>query len=135
MLGLGVTLDTSSLCLLLDYDLGSRHPLRMFTEELHHGTVRDWDGRLHETRCSFLEPSAMRFVKPSRVFEHDEELRASLRRRDIEGIIHFSYPFATYARAGARLAEGCLAAGEALPWFGSQITGRFEAAQLQHVKL
>jgi len=119
MLGLGVTLDTTSLCLLLDYDLGERHPAPMFTRELQRGAVRDWNGREHETWCSFLDPSAMRFVKPSRVFDRDKELRARVRRLDIEGIIHFAYPYKAYERSAMRAAEECLAAGEPLPWFST----------------
>jgi aminoglycoside N3'-acetyltransferase len=116
ILGLGVTPDTSSLCLTMDSHLGESHPTPIYTPEPQRGMVRDWEGRLRETWTRFILPEALRCMKPSRVFEEDAALRATMRRRDHNEAIHFAYPFARYADSALRQAKARIASGRPLPW-------------------
>jgi aminoglycoside N3'-acetyltransferase len=116
MLGLGVTLNTTSLALIPDLLLGPRHPHRVFTDEPQSATVIDAEGSARVTRSFWLLPEVVRLIKPSAVFELSESLTGRTRRADVGDTIHFAYRFEDYCSEAMRLAGEALAEGHPLPW-------------------
>jgi aminoglycoside N3'-acetyltransferase len=115
MLGLGVTLNTTSLALLTDFQLGSRHPHRVFTETPQRATVTDHDGKAVATRSFWLLPEVVRRIKPAAVLESPRSAHA-VRRMDQGTTVNFCYPFGSYHREAMRLAAEATATGQPLPW-------------------
>ena len=105
LVGLGVTLDTTSFSPVVDYLLGDRHPTPIFEPELKRGTIVDWDGRTREMEVCDPYPAAGRWMKPSRVFEESPTLRNALRQRDHDGMRHFAYRFAPFLKAASAQAR------------------------------
>jgi aminoglycoside N3'-acetyltransferase len=116
ILGLGVTLNTTSLALIPDYVLGARHTQRVFTQERQRGVVRDYEGREIETLSYWLLPDVVRLVKPSALIEESERLRQEVLRADEGTTIHFSYPYRVYHEEALRLGEEAVRAGRPVPW-------------------
>jgi aminoglycoside 3-N-acetyltransferase len=117
ILGLGVTLNTTSLAPLVDFALGRDHPHRVFTDAPASGTVITADGRKNETRSFTLLPAAVRVIKPANVFAQSTHLRLAMRRADESNAIQFAYPYAAYHAEALELGRAAAASGRGVPWF------------------
>jgi len=116
ILGLGVSLNTTSLALIADYQLGDAHPHRVFTDEPKSGLVIDSIGERIWTKSYWLLPEVVRLIKPSALFELSPWLREATARADHEDTIHFCYPYANYHAEALRLGRLAAQQGEPLPW-------------------
>lgn len=116
ILGLGVTLNTTSLALIPDYVLGERHTQRVFTNEPQRGVVRDHEGKEIETYSYWLLPDVVRLVKPGALIEESERLQQVVLRADEGSTIHFSYPYKVYHEEALRLGEEAVRAQQPVPW-------------------
>jgi hypothetical protein len=116
ILGLGVTLNTTSLAPIADYQLGIRHTQRVFTEEPQVGTIIDGKGQKLQIGSFSLMPEAVRQMKPSIVFDRSAALRDAMRRVDEGGTIQFAYPFEVYHAEAVRLGGAACARGSRVPW-------------------
>jgi aminoglycoside N3'-acetyltransferase len=116
ILGLGVSLNTTSLAPVADYALGDRHPHKVFTDAPQKGVVVTEDGTLTDTYSFWLLPEVVRLIKPSVVIEESQLLRDSVRRADEGSNINFSYPYNIYHAEALRLGEQARADGQPVPW-------------------
>ena len=120
LIGLGVSLNTSSLAHLPDFDLGDICPLNVMTDQPIDGTVIDMEGISHTTRTQIVCGDLIGNFRPSALFEHDEALRRSLVCRNVDGGLFFSYPVRQYHRTGVEVGRAFLSAGYLPPWLGGQ---------------
>jgi aminoglycoside 3-N-acetyltransferase len=118
--GLGVSLNTSSVSHLPDYDLASICHLKIFTEQPIDGEVTDCDGRHIKTRTTIVRPEVMARYRPSALFEHCPALRAQLVSVQREKALFFSYPIDLYHREGVSIGRQFLGAGRLPPWLGAE---------------
>ena len=116
ILGLGVSLNTTSLALVPDYALGQDHPQELFTDKPQLGTLIDYHGKEIVTRSIWLLPEVVRQIKPSVLIEESRKLRDSVLRADRGSTINFSYPFSSYYEEAIRLGREAGAANQAVPW-------------------
>jgi aminoglycoside N3'-acetyltransferase len=116
ILGLGVSLNTTSLAPVADYALGAQHTQKVFTNQPEKGTVIDHDGIRTDTYNFWLQPEVVRLIKPSVLIEQSDELQASVLRADKDSNINFSYPYSVYHREAVRLGREACAQGHAVPW-------------------
>jgi aminoglycoside N3'-acetyltransferase len=116
ILGLGVSLNTTSLAHLADYALRGCHPQQVFSNELQSGVIIDYRGTPIETRSYRLLPEVARLVKPEKVIENSPELRRVIRRADEGDTIQFSYPYQVYHQEAVRLGEQACADKKKVPW-------------------
>jgi aminoglycoside N3'-acetyltransferase len=116
IVGLGVSLNTSSLALVADDAFGDRHVQAVFTGTPESGVVIDEDGRRIETHSYWLLPEVVRVIKPSSLIAASPRLMAAMRRVDRGTTIHFSYAYADYHQEALRLGEEAIAAGRPMPW-------------------
>jgi aminoglycoside N3'-acetyltransferase len=118
LVGLGVSLNTSSVSHLPDYDLASICPLEIFTEEPIDGEVIDCNGRHLKTRTTIVRPEVMAHYRPSATFEHCPALRAQLAFVQRDKASFFSYPIDLYHREGVSIGRQFLGSGQLPPWLG-----------------
>lgn len=116
ILGLGVSLNTTSLALIPDYALGARHSQQVFTETPQTGVVIDERGGEIETRSFWLLPDIVRLIKPGILIEQSAKLREAILRADEGETINFSYPYGVYHHEALRLGEEACTHHEAVPW-------------------
>jgi hypothetical protein len=116
VLGLGVSLNTSSLAPIVDYCLGHRHPHSVFTAEPEVGVVIDHDGTTIDSRSHWLLPEVVRLIKPSALIEASSRLGDAIHRADEGTTVHFSYRYQAYHEEGMRLGEEAIAKGQPVPW-------------------
>ncbi|HYY56367.1 MAG TPA: AAC(3) family N-acetyltransferase [Pyrinomonadaceae bacterium] len=116
ILGLGVSLNTTSLAPVPDYALGEQHSQRVFTDEPQKGAVVDHEGTTIETHSFWLLPEVVRLIKPSVLIEESAELRRSVLRADEGENINFSYPYGVYHSEALRLGAQACADGQPVPW-------------------
>jgi aminoglycoside N3'-acetyltransferase len=116
ILGLGVTLNTTSLAPVVDHELGLRHTQVLFSDTVQEGVVIDHRGQRLVTRSLWLLPEVVRNIKPSAVFSQSAALRAVLRRADRGDVIQFAYPFKAYFAAGIELGLEASTRGDRMPW-------------------
>lgn len=116
ILGLGVSLNTTSLALVADYGLGQEHTQQVFTDEPQRGEVVTRDGTRIETYSFWLLPEVVRLIKPGVLIEESENLRGTLLRADVDENINFSYPYGAYHREALQMGREACAAGVAVPW-------------------
>lgn len=96
LLGLGVTLNTSSLCPVVDWELGEAHPQEVFTAaQVPIHTILLDRSRLSASAYT-MSPDAVRLMNPQAMFNISEKLKSTLIFRDIEGDFFFSYPSQVY---------------------------------------
>lgn len=112
ILGLGVTLNTTSLAFVPDHALGNSAHL---TPDLRVGRVRDERGQAHLTRSYWVLPQAVQQVKPAQVFSSG--LTPWLRRRDHGEVIQFCYRYADYHQQALVAGRLCLEQGLPFPWW------------------
>ena len=116
ILGLGVTLNTTSLALVADYALGDRHPHCVFSAEPQSGIVVDYNGRAIETKSYRLLPEVVRLIKPEKVIENSPLLRRLTKRVDEGETIQFSYPYHIYHQEAVRLGDQAYKSNTKVPW-------------------
>ncbi|MEQ1908689.1 MAG: AAC(3) family N-acetyltransferase [Vicinamibacterales bacterium] len=116
ILGLGVTLNTTSLAPIVDHELGDRHTQRILSADLEEGVVVDTEGRRIVTRAYWLLPEVVRLIAPSEVFDRAQGLDGRLRRVDEGATIQFAYPFQAYFVSAMRLGTDAAVQGERMPW-------------------
>jgi hypothetical protein len=116
VLGLGVSLNTSSLAPVVDQELGGRHTQAVFSETPEEGVVIDRDGRRMVTRGYWLLPDVVRLIEPSRVIERTDGLEGRMLQASHEDAIHFAYVFRDYLECALRLAAPVVADGRRVPW-------------------
>lgn len=109
ILGLGVTLNTTSLAFLPDYELANK---RYVTAEPRRGPAIDQEGKQVETWSHWVLPDSVRYVKPEAVCG---EGFSALRRHDHEGVIQFAYPYQAYHQRALALSVP----GKISPWWES----------------
>lgn len=107
ILGLGVTLNTTSLAFLPDFELSNR---TFVTAEPRRGPVVDRSGRSVETWSYWVLPESVRYVKPETICGEGFE---AVRRHDHEGVIQFAYPYGAYHQRALSLS----APGQRSPWW------------------
>lgn len=111
ILGLGVTLNTTSLAFLPDFELGNR---AFVTPEPRRGPVVDEQGRLLESWSYWVLPESVRYVKPETVCGQGFE---AMRRHDHDGVIQFAYPYQAYHERALSLGRAAQTAGRPSPWW------------------
>jgi aminoglycoside N3'-acetyltransferase len=116
ILGLGVTLNTSSLALLADFALGDDHPHAVFSDVPQTGVVIDHAGNRVDVRAYWLRPEVVRLIKPGALVEASDRFRAAVRRADEGETIQFCYPYAAYHEEAVRLGREAAARGQPVPW-------------------
>jgi aminoglycoside N3'-acetyltransferase len=116
IVGLGVTLNTTSVAPVADWHIGAEHHCNVFTDAPVPGLVIDQAGELHRPNVVTMRSEAVRDIKPSRILA--ERLRPAI---DFPffveaGNMFFSYRARLYhdlALAEARIA---LREGRSVPW-------------------
>ena len=116
LLGLGVTLNTSSLCPVVDRELGEDHTQQVFTASPVHIPVVLADGRQILTKTFTMTPMAVRHMNPSVLFRTCPELGEELIFLDCDGDFYFSYPSQAYHQAALRTGKMAIKHGQPVPW-------------------
>jgi hypothetical protein len=116
ILGLGVTLNTTSLAPVVDHELGDEHTQAILSDRLEEGVVVDETGRRTLTRSYWLLPEVVRLIKPERVCSSTGALGGAIRRADHEGTIQFAYPFEAYFTRALALGRAAAAEQQPMPW-------------------
>jgi len=116
IVGLGVSLNTTSLAPVVDFVMGSRHPQRVFSESKQEGLVIDEHGREIITRTFWLLPEVVRTIKPSEVLTRSNGLEGRLRRADEGDTIHFAYAFGDYLEQALQLGDDSVRRVTRVPW-------------------
>lgn len=106
ILGLGVTLNTTSLAFLPDFELNNR---TFVTPEPRRGPVIDREGRSLDTWSYWVRPESVRYVKPEAVCGQGFQ---AMRRLDQQGVIQFAYPYQAYHNRALSLSSG-----QRSPWW------------------
>jgi len=119
VVGLGVSLNTSSLSHLPDYAFESAYPFPIFSLAPITGRIRRATGRVIETRTFIVPGEIMRNYKPSALFAASEKLSAAVRRADVGTTIRFAYPLRTYYEEGLRVGGRALHEGRLPPWLNA----------------
>ncbi len=131
VLGLGVSLNTTSLAPVVDYQLGDRHPQLVFSRDPEEGVVIDEDGRAIVTQSYVLLPEVVRLIQPSEVIARSRGLGGRFRRTDVGDAIHFAYRATDYTNAALMLAAEPVARRTRLPWLERYPVMRGAAASVE----
>ena len=116
ILGLGVTLNTTSLAPIVDFVLGIDHTQQVFTQQPQVGRIIDFDGEPGETASYWLLPDVVRNIKPEATFQESEQLRDETMRADYGDTIHFSYPYRVYFDEALYLGKLAIEQQTSVPW-------------------
>lgn len=116
IIGFGVTLNTTSLCPIVDYDLGLEHTQYVFTKERIKAKVIDVTGKEVVCATFTMLPEAVRYIQPSKVFEKSQALRERLIYVDLQGSFFFSYDFSDYYNAAIKLGYKAIRMKQKVPW-------------------
>jgi aminoglycoside N3'-acetyltransferase len=117
VVGLGVTLNTTSIAPVTDFRLGEPHRCNVFTSGPVPGVVVDLAGVIHYPAVTTMRPEAVRDMKPSVV------LADRLRPGDDfpflieEGNFFFSYAARLYHETALIEAQEAHRKGVSVPWF------------------
>lgn len=120
VVGLGVSLNTSSLAHLPDYELEDEYPFKVFSDAPITGDVINHEGRLIKTETYIVKPEVMAHYKPGNLFGLSPLLQRDLRRDDVGQVIRFSYPLSTYYSEAMRLGRDALSKALLPPWFNNE---------------
>lgn len=122
LVGIGVSLNTSSFTLLADYDLEAAYPRRVFSETPIRGQLIDHAGQPIETATFVFDPAMehayVATCRPSRLFQLSPALHRSLCLCNEGNLIRFSYPVQLFHEEALRLGRASLAQNTLPPWFG-----------------
>ena len=116
LVGLGVSLNTTSLVHVADQALYRRYPFSFFAPEPLFGNVVRTDGTTCTTSTAVLQPNLRKCFRPARLFERSPALRNALHRHDLGSIINFAYPAKLYIDEAIRIGGDALQAGDLPPW-------------------
>lgn len=116
ILGLGVTLNTTSLALLPHYHFQGNHCQKVFTEELLEGVVVNEKRNQLSTHSHWLLPAVVRHIKPSVLFERSALLSRKSQPINRGEVTYFCYPYRAYHQEALRMGEAALVNGLKLPW-------------------
>lgn len=116
LLGLGVTLNTSSLCPVADWELGEEHTQEVFTKTPIESEVILTDGVTTVTRTYSMSAESVRRMNPRAMFDQSPQLKSELRFIDLEGDFFYCYPSKTYHLEATRLGRKSIAQGCKMPW-------------------
>lgn len=116
IVGLGVTLNTTSLALITDYQLGKEHTQKVFTDTPQEGAVIDYRGNRITTRSFWMLPEVVRCIKPSEMINASRKIRESLKLIETDGVVQFSYPYEIYYKESMRMGEEASGSGDKMPW-------------------
>jgi len=122
LVGLGVSLNTSSLSHLPDYELDRLLPMSVFSDEPITGTVRTYDDVLRPASSYVVRPELIERYKPSRLFEASPRLRAALRTSNDGKTFRFAYPVRVHFEEAVRVAEIALSEKRAPEWLADCIS-------------
>ena len=111
ILGLGVTLNTTSLAFLPDFELQNQ---AFVTSEPRRGPVVDGQGRSLDSWSYWVLPESVRYVQPKAVCGEGFE---AMHRHDHEDVIQFAYPYQAYHRRAVQLGRAAHLAGRRSPWW------------------
>lgn len=116
IVGLGVTLNSSSVAPVTDLRLCSKHACKVFTDGPVSGLVIDRLGGIHRPDVTTMRPEAVRDIKPSRILA--ERLRPGIDFAFLEenGSFFFSYKTRLYHETALNEARVALRQGRAPPW-------------------
>jgi aminoglycoside N3'-acetyltransferase len=116
IVGLGVTLNTTSVAPVTDWHLGSDHHRHIFTDRQISGMVVDLRGRTHFLNVTTMLPEAVRDIKPSRIL--NERLRPGTDFPFVveDGSFFFSYQARLYHETALSEGQAALRQGRAVPW-------------------
>jgi aminoglycoside N3'-acetyltransferase len=114
-LGLGVTLNTSTLSHLADFDLES-HGIRTFWPKPLEGQIRNHSGETVHVATIVVKPEVRASYRPTRLFEASKLLDESVRRRDAGCAVRVSYSLDLYHSEAVRIGRERLQLGLLPPW-------------------
>ncbi len=116
LVGLGVTLNTTSLCPVVDWELGEAHTQQVFTPAAQEVGVVLEGGRSITTRTYSMSAEAVRGMSPSVMFGLSDKLKSELNFMDMGGDFFFSYPSGTYHLEATRLGRRAIEKASKMPW-------------------
>lgn len=116
IVGLGVTLNTSSLAPVVDHELSETHRRRVLTSTPEAGAVVGYDGRVRITSSYWLLPDVVRWIKPAVFIDETPALMRDIRRLDHGQTIQFCYRFSSYCSSALTTGAACLVEGREVPW-------------------
>lgn len=116
ILGLGVTLNTTTLALLPHHHFQSSQCQKIFTEQLMEGIVVNEKGVELLTLSHWVLPAVVRCIKPSVLFDRSQSLRKALRLVHDQDVTYFCYPYETYHQEALTCWESVRITGMKFPW-------------------
>ncbi len=116
ILGLGVSLNTTSFMHVADHALFPRYAFPFYDSPPVRGTVVCADGRARDISTLVIRADLPKRMRPARLFEISEPLRRSLVRHDIGSAINFSYPAKLFVDEALELGGQALDRGTTVPW-------------------
>ncbi len=114
LVGLGVSLNTSSATHVLDADLRDLLPADIFVPI--EGRVVDRGGQTHDVRCEVFSPDASRSYNIRAIFAERPALRAQLTSFQAGSALCFSYPLSDFRAQALDAGRAALATGRLPPW-------------------
>lgn len=127
ILGLGVTLNTSSIAPVTDYRLGIEMSSGVFSSLPLDGEIVDQRGNRHICSVKTLTPSAVKLFRPTNILGALRNTRKEMQSFSIGNSNYFCYPASLYhesAMAAVHLAD--LNDGRQLPWFDKLLAPEFQ---------
>lgn len=116
VLGLGVTLNTSSIAPVSDYRLGEEMPHDIFSPNPMGGRIVDMEGEEHQLSVITLLPEAVRVFRPARILENMLEEEGGFPFVTLAGNHFFCYPASLYHEAAMVAGRLAIAQGRCAPW-------------------
>jgi len=119
IVGLGVSLNTSSLSHLVDYRLNDQYPFNVFTDFPIRGKVIDYENKTLNTKTIIVRPKVMNSYKPSLLIKESRKLQDELIYENHKNIIYFSYSIKTYYDEGLKIGKNYLSQKATPPWLNN----------------
>ena len=121
VVGMGVTLNTTSLAPVADYELGDIQHKLIFTDCPVPGEVIDREGTLHNTSTVTMRAEAVQHIKPMRILAEKLEPNFDFPFFIENEVIFFSYPSNLYHDIAVAEGRKAMRGGRAVPWFDIQL--------------
>jgi aminoglycoside 3-N-acetyltransferase len=119
VVGLGVSLNTSSLSHLVDYSLNAQYPFKVFTDFPIKGKVIDYESKTLNTKTIIVRPKVINSYKPSLLIKESQKLQDELIYENHENKIYFSYSIKTYYDEGLKIGKNYLSQKAIPPWLNN----------------
>jgi aminoglycoside 3-N-acetyltransferase len=120
ILGLGVSLNTTSFIHVADHALYRRYGFPYYDATPATGTVICVDGRVEDASTLTVRADLHKRMRPARLFDISERLRTSLVRYDVGSTINFSYPAKLFVDEAVEIGKEALDRGKSVPWIEMQ---------------